>query len=147
MTSLRRITAWDDRLDALIAESSSEGFRFLSRLRDDWLSGANRFDQLGESLCAVFDDEFLLAVGGLNRVSESAARLRRVYVTKAARRRGIGRQLVAHLLMLAREHYRQVVLRTDTKAAGDFYLTLGFEPVTGSDVTHCMTLRGCDSLA
>ena len=113
-------------MDDLVAESVQEGFRFVSRLREEWVSGVNRFAGKGEALFAGFDADQLVAVGGINRQSADCGRLRRVYVRKADRRRGLGGQLVRHIMNFAAQHYRRVVLRTDTEAAEHFYVALGF---------------------
>ena len=127
MPSIAQITTWPvEGLDTLMAESDQEGFRFLRRLGDDWGSGLNRFSNPGEALFGVFDQTNLLAVGGINRESVDCARLRRFYVKKEARRRGVGRQLAQHILMFVSPHYSRVVLFTDTEPADRFYCSLGF---------------------
>lgn len=52
-------------LDQLARESEEEGFRFLRRLRDEYISGANRFSLLGEILLGAYKPSVLLAIGGL----------------------------------------------------------------------------------
>ncbi|PWW20714.1 hypothetical protein DFO73_1145 [Cytobacillus oceanisediminis] len=42
-------------LNSLLAESKSEGFRFLSRLIDEYQSGINTFSDRGEGLFGVKD--------------------------------------------------------------------------------------------
>ncbi|MFT3883033.1 MAG: hypothetical protein QM703_25700 [Gemmatales bacterium] len=42
-----------DSLEALAKESEHEGWRFLRRLVDEWISGANRFAESGEALFAA----------------------------------------------------------------------------------------------
>ena len=84
----------------------------------------------------------LRAVGGINRESEECGRLRRFYVEKEARRSGVGRLLVGHLLRFAAQHYRRVVLRTDTQAADRFYVSLGFTRLPLSDgSTHMIEIK------
>ena len=125
----------------LLAESESEGFRFVRRAQDEWLSGANRFANEGEALFGVFEGERLVAIGGINCGSERCGRLRRFYVRRDGRRKGIGRQLVHHVLAFARRHYSRVELRCDTEAADRFYRALGFSRTTAAaDVAHAMEL-------
>ena len=51
----------------LLAASESEGRQMLRRLMDEWRSGANRYEQPGESLWAwVATNGQVVAVGGLN---------------------------------------------------------------------------------
>ena len=105
-------------IEGLLAESEQEGFRFVRRAKEEWLSGANTFSKEGEALYAVFEEERLLAIGGINRESARCGRLRRFYVRREERRRGIGRQLVRHVLAFASGHYSRVGLRCDTDVAG-----------------------------
>lgn len=138
--NIERVVVWDARIELLVSESRVEGFRFLERLRDDWQAGANRFDRPGEALFIVIDGGQVMGVGGVNRENAEMGRLRRVYVTKAARRAGIGKRLVQHALDFAKRHFRRVVLRTDTIPACDFYLALGFSAVNEADFTHAISL-------
>jgi GNAT superfamily N-acetyltransferase len=126
----------------LLAESESEGFRFVRRAQDEWLSGANRFANEGEAIFGVFEGERLVAIGGINRESGRCGRLRRFYVRRDGRRKGIGGQLVQHVLAFARRHYSRVELRCDTDVADRFYRAVGFSRTSAvSGVTHAMDLR------
>ena len=51
----------------LRAEAASEGFGFVDRLIDDWLSAANRFEKPGELFFGGFREGSLVAACGLNR--------------------------------------------------------------------------------
>jgi GNAT superfamily N-acetyltransferase len=129
-------------IEGLLAESEQEGFRFVRRAKEEWLSGANTFSIEGEALFAVFAEERLLAIGGINRESERHGRLRRFYVRRDERRRGIGRQLVRHLLAFASRHYSRVGLRCDTDAADRFYCAAGFSRTNAEPgVTHVIELK------
>lgn len=116
----------DGQFEALLLESKQEGFRFLKRLQEEWLSGANRFSGPGEALFGVLDGKRLIAIGGINREPNGSGRLRRFYVKKEVRRKGIGRLLVKHILQFGSASYSRVILRTDTEDADRFYLSLGF---------------------
>lgn len=143
MPSIVQIREWPAAaIEGLLAESEREGFRFVRRAKEEWLSGANRFSKKGEALFAVFAGKRLLAIGGINRESASHGRLRRFYVRRKERRRGIGRQLVRHLLAFASRHYLRVGLRCDTDAADRFYRAVGFSR-TNSDAgsTHLIELK------
>jgi len=134
-----------DALKPLLAEGEEEGFRFLRRLKDEWLSGANRFDRAGESLFGIFEDKKLVALGGLNSESDRRGRLRRFYVRRKDRRKGIGRLLAQHIVRFGADHYDRIVLHTDTNVADKFYRSLGFERITGgADPTHllCIEIKG-----
>jgi GNAT superfamily N-acetyltransferase len=143
MLSIVQISDWPAAgIEPLVRDSQEEGFRFLQRLKDEYLSGANRFSAKGEALFGIIEDEQLLAVGGINRQSDDCGRLRRFYVKKDARRKGIGRMLAQHILRFASDHYSRVTLRTDTEAADRFYLALGFSsPLPGNGSTHIIELK------
>lgn len=136
--------SWPD-LDPLIQESRREGFRFLVRLRDEWESGANRFDAPGEALLGAWVDGALVGIGGLNRdlfaSHPDVGRLRHLYVIPAFRGMGVGRALVEALVSAARPHFGVLRLRTDTAAAARFYQALGFVPVDSPSATHQMEER------
>ena len=146
MLSIVQIREWPAAMviEGLLAESEQEGFQFVRRAQEEWLSGTNTFSKEGEALFAVFENERLLAIGGINRESARNGRLRRFYVRREDRRKGIGRQLVQHVLAFAgRNDYSQVSLRCDTAAADRFYRAAGFRR-TNSDprVTHVIELDG-----
>ena len=119
-------------------EAIGEGFGMITRLREEWESGANRFDGEGEVLLGAFRADALLGIGGLNRdpyVSDArVGRLRHFYVMKAERRAGIGRTLVERILGHAAGNFDSVRLWTDR--AGLFYDCLGFDRLEGPKVTH-----------
>jgi GNAT superfamily N-acetyltransferase len=142
MRAIIQISEWPAAaIEELLAESEQEGFRFVRRAQDEWLSGANRFANEGEALFGVFEGERLVAISGINRGSGCCGRLRRFYVRRDGRRKGIGRQLVQHVLAFARRHYSRVELRCDTEAADRFYRALGLSRTTAAaDVTHAMEL-------
>jgi len=143
MITIVRVREWPGTaIEGLLAESEQEGFRFLRRAKEEWLSGKNTFSEEGEAFFAVIEEERLLAVGGINRESERCGRFRRFYVRSEVRRRGIGRQLAEHVLTFARSSYSRVVLRCDTEPADRFYCALGFVR-TDSDAgsTHSIDLE------
>ena len=126
----------------LAAQSGAEGFRFLGRLREEWNSGLNRFVGPGEALFGVFDGARLVAIGGVTRSSKLIGRLRRCYVDREYRRRGIGRTLVVSVLEHARHHFMWVQLRTDTAIGDAFYCSLGFSRVCENpEVSHEISLQ------
>ena len=127
---IHRLTC--EHISHLVSESKHEGFRFLERLVKDYTSGDNTFNKLGERLYGVYDrDGHLIAVGGINQDpysgDSSLGRLRRFYVLKDYRRRGVGRLLVNKILNDAKSYFTTVVLKTDTLQADRFYQSLGFQ--------------------
>jgi GNAT superfamily N-acetyltransferase len=125
-------------------EARREGFRFIARLINNWVSGSNRFNQLGERLIGAICENRLIGVCGLNRdpYTEEAGvgRLRHLYVTRSERKHGIGRTLVRFLLEEARAAFVIVRLRTDTSEAALFYERLGFMTVDLENASHAMRL-------
>ena len=140
---IRPLTAWPAQaLEPLIAESELDGFRFLRRLERDWLSGVNQFAKKGEVFFVAHQSGRLIAVGGINRETETSGRLRRFYVAKDARRLGVGRLLLTHLLGFAKSYYELVCLNTDTQAGSQFYQAAGFAPHLTANTTHRIVLTG-----
>ena len=118
-------------LAPLVQTSREEGFRFLIRLEQEYLSGKVRFQAAGETLLGAFEDSAIIGVGGLTRDTYSddphAGRIRHVYVLPQYRGRGIGRFLVADVERRGRPHFNALVLRTDTLAGARFYEAIGYE--------------------
>lgn len=145
ITEVRRCVALPDGLAALIEESRLEGLKFLSRLRDEWESGENRFDGSFEQLLALYIDGELAGVGGLNRDPYSAAadtgRLRRLYIGTSYRKQGFGRLLVTSLETAAEPHFNKLVLSTDSPAASGFYQALGYSVDHSSGHNHSKMLK------
>lgn len=125
-------------LGVLEREAVSEGFGMITRLREEWETGANRFARDGEVLLGAFRGERLLGIGGLNRDPYTSdwrvGRVRHLYVMQDERRAGIGRSLVEGLLGHASGGFDSVRLWTDRAAS--FYDRLGFDRVEGPKVTH-----------
>jgi GNAT superfamily N-acetyltransferase len=118
-------------LDRLVKQSKEEGFRFVDRLIIDYKNGSNAFNHFGEGLFGVFNEKgVLVAIGGLNKDPFSngqyIGRLRRFYVDKEYRRKGIGSLLVKRIIEEAKIYYKVLVLHTDTEQADRFYSSIGF---------------------
>lgn len=128
----------------MLAEAGADDGAFLLRLRDEWLSGAIRFDKESEILLGAFSDGALVGVGGLSldpyAPGPGLIRLRHVYVLKAHRRRGIARLLVERLLDHARGRFHLVRLRTRSHGAARLYESLGFIAAARDGETHRLAL-------
>jgi GNAT superfamily N-acetyltransferase len=134
-----------EALAPLVAESELEGWRFVRRLIDEWAAGSNRFDQPGEALFAAWVDGTLVGVCGLNADPYSAdsaiGRVRHLYVLRAFRGRGVGRQLVQVVIQFARAGFQLLRVRTASPVAGRLYEQFGFVPAVGEpDCTHILIL-------
>ena len=80
----------------------------------------------------VADDRRIVGMVGIERHSDDAAELRRMAVEKTQRRKGIGRQLLAHAEASCREYgYHRVVLSTSElqTAAMQLYKSSGYRLV------------------
>lgn len=140
---IQLITTLPARTPELEKEATAEGFRFLTRLIEEWRTGTNRFDAQGECLMAAYLGDRLVGIGGLTRdpfTQQNIGRLRRVYIAREARGQNIGRALVNRLVEHATQHFHIVRLSTDTSDAAAFYLRCGFQPLDDDHATHLMFL-------
>jgi GNAT superfamily N-acetyltransferase len=143
--ALRPLVYSDEAFAPIMAEAEQAGGGFMLRVRDEWLSGAQRFDGPGEFLLGAWDGGLLVGVGGISRdpydPQPGLGRVRHVYVLQALRGQGIGRALMEALLARARRDFTTLRLRTRNPEAAALYERIGFEPRTADDETHRLTLR------
>lgn len=116
-------------IDCLLPLARAEGFRHLDRLVNLWNEG-KKFDRPGEVLLIIKKETRTIGVGGILNQGEGIGRISRVYVDPEFRRSGAGKNLINQLVEFSRDHYQQVVLRTDTEIGAAFYESLGFEPAS-----------------
>lgn len=141
---IHQITHLPPLILTLEKEAAAEGFRFLTRLIEEWKSGKNRFDAPGECLMAVYLGHCLIGIGGLSvdpHTQSHTARLRRVYIATSFRGQRIGQALVKALVEYAAHHFQIVRLSTDTPAGNAFYMRCGFNRSGDAHATHTMLLR------
>ena len=113
-------------------ERTEEGKKALAVLCET--SGAEQksalqtiFSSVRFFLFFVYDDEKLIACGGLNQqwneneIDTRIGRVRRFYVLPKYRKHGVGKQLLQHLEKQARANFSALCLSIDTKAAASFY--------------------------
>jgi GNAT superfamily N-acetyltransferase len=134
-----------DRLADLLAESEEFQLRLVRRLVDEWISGANRFDQPGEAFFAAEIDGCVIGVCGLNvdcyTPEPRTGRVRHLCVLLDHRRRGIGTRLMHEVIAAARGTFDRLRLRTNNAQAAAFYEELGFQPTVGDpNCTHVLQL-------
>ncbi len=128
--------------EALHHDALQTGFGALTRLIDEWRSGANRFAKPGEILLAAWIGDRMAGIGGLNidpyENRPDVGRIRRLYVLSNARRRGVGTHLVAAIESAASaSEMATIQLRTVDQRSATFYEGLGFLPIHGeATVTH-----------
>lgn len=115
----------------------------LDRLQQEWKEGTNRFDQAGEILLLAIQNQQVVGVCGLNHDSytddDRVGRVRRLYVSRESRLKGIGHLLVTEIQNHCQGVFDQLRLRTDTPEADAFYRSLGFHRV--KDDPECTHLR------
>ncbi|PYN90850.1 MAG: GNAT family N-acetyltransferase [Candidatus Rokuibacteriota bacterium] len=134
-----------ERVRDLLADSEAAGSRIVRRLVDEWADQTNRFDRPGEALFAARVAGRLVGVCGLNvdpyAGAPRAGRVRHLYVLTSFRGRGVGRQLVAHVIDSAGGRFDTLRLRTNNEAAARLYAAMGFRPRTESgEFTHVLEL-------
>ncbi|MGH0593488.1 GNAT family N-acetyltransferase [Bacillus pretiosus] len=116
--------------DYLVQESKEEGFNFLIKLISEYENKINIFNKTGECLYGIFQGEKLIGIGGLNEdpytENNTIGRLRRFYISKNYRRKGLGNLLLNRLLLHAEKYFKVVVLHTDSKQGDVFYNANGF---------------------
>ncbi len=144
----RPVTPQDVSFHELAQEARSEGHHFIDRLLGQWADGSNRFDQTGECLLGRFENELLVAVGGLNRDpytrNQGTGRIRHLYVRLLWRRTGFATELMRELLLRGGPVFERIHLRTDNPAAIRLYAALDFSPTNKRHATHVWLSPKCE---
>ncbi|AHA06160.1 MULTISPECIES: GNAT family N-acetyltransferase [Bacillus] len=114
----------------LVQDSKEGGFNFLIKLINEYENKINVFNKTGECLYGIFQREKLIGIGGLNEdpytENNKIGRVRRFYIAKEYRRKGLGRLLLVRILSDAKKYFNIVVLNTDTEQGDKFYTSGGF---------------------
>ncbi|MDW0115968.1 GNAT family N-acetyltransferase [Sporosarcina thermotolerans] len=128
----------------LVQESEKEGYRFVTRLVSEFQDGTNTFSKPDEALfCVVNNEGKVVAIGGINQSpfaqDAEVARLRRFYVLDEVRRQGVGTLLQQTIVDHAKNHFKEITVRTDSAKADAFYRACGFEfDDSASETTHIL---------
>ncbi|WOV82969.1 GNAT family N-acetyltransferase [Sporosarcina jeotgali] len=135
-------------IEPLISESEEEGYRFVTRLAEDYKEGVNTFSGPGEALYCVKDDHGkVVAIGGVNRFpvpggDPETGRLQRFYVEADQRRNGAGSLLLKEIVEHARNEFHELTVKTESSKADAFYRHNGFEfDDSASETTHRMAFN------
>lgn len=141
---IARLASLPDGFEELAADALADGQKMLEVLREDWESGAVRFDGAGEALFGAYAGAALLGLCGLTRdpylKDDAAGRVRRLYVRRAARRHGAGRALVAAVAAEGATHWPRLRVRAPASAFA-FYESCGFLRAVGEPAaTHVLPL-------
>lgn len=126
-------------LNSLAIEANAEGHSIVARLQHEWATGENGFDLPGERSYVATLDGRICGVCGLNidpfAGDNRVGRVRRLYVSPTARRRGVGSLIMNHLVRDAAGWFDDLHLRTYDSNASAFYIAAGFSLVAA--VEHC----------
>jgi GNAT superfamily N-acetyltransferase len=108
--------------------AADEAFDMLRVLKEEWDSGANRFDKPGEALVAAMDGAILAGLGSIRYDPHvpGALRMSRFYVYPPYRRRGVGRAIAEFLLQRPEVEGKTVTLNAPHAEAARFWEALGF---------------------
>ena len=111
----------------------------LDRLAAEWEARETRFDRPGEALFSAHFDDRLVGIGGmtLDPAVPGALRMRRFYVAKEFRRRGVARQLALSLLDRKEAGGCPIVVNAGAGSEA-FWESLGFTPDRRQGHTHLM---------
>lgn len=124
---VQKIDELPEQIIELSLVSQNEGFRFINRLIDEYQSGKNCFDQEGEALFGIQQNEKIIAIGGINATEDiEIGRLRRFYVHPEYRRQGVGELLLRSVEEHTKKYFNEIVLYTDTHRAAAFYKKMGY---------------------
>lgn len=138
----RVVEALPEGFDTLRAAARAEGIRNMEALAAQW-DGGQSFADPG-ALFAAFVEGDLAGVGGVTPqvgLAEPAMRMRRLYVTPAFRRMGVGQALAGAMIQQGLQAARLLLSNARaSEAAGPFWEAMGFERVDTDGFTH--RLRG-----
>ncbi|WP_419893502.1 GNAT family N-acetyltransferase [Oceanobacillus kimchii] len=149
---IERVTSLEQyKLDLLIEDSLSEGYKFIKRLVDEYTLGSNKFDNNGEALYVARINDEVIGIGGLNidpylNLSD-VGRVRHLYVLRKNRGIGVGKKLLNTIIDEARGSFRTIRLSsTDNPAAINLYVECGFSKVEGIyKASHVMEMSKTDN--
>lgn len=129
--------------DALAAEAAREAARSLARLQSEMAEIAPVYLGANGALFIAVADDLAVGVGGFTPDIDDApglGRVRRLFVARAWRRRGVGRALVERAAeAAAATGATRLVLRARPEAFS-FFEALGFRPDAGQARTHSRVL-------
>ena len=133
---IERVKAFEKYdLTLLLEESVFEGYNFIAKLLDEYTTGINRFDGMGEALFAVIRTDEVIGIGGLNRDPylnrSDVGRVRHLYVLPAYRNMGTGKALLLTIIEEAKKHFQLLTLYTENRAADKMYRDAGFSRADG----------------
>ena len=137
MIGVRRLSDLPPDIEILRGEAAADGIRNMGILVADWQTGKERYAMPGEALFGAFEGERLLGVGCVKiEPGITAMRMRRLYVLRAARRRGVGCLLADAMIARGFESADRLTCNALPPGAGEFWEAMGFERVAAEGWTH-----------
>lgn len=139
MIRVEPVTELPRDIETLRAEADADGIRNVGLLVADWSSGAERFDKPGEALFAAFDGDTLIGIGGVTIEQDArvtAMRMRRLYVLRAWRGRGVGRALAGAMMKRGFAGAALLTCNARPPGAAEFWDVMGFVRVAAEGRTH-----------
>ena len=138
----RVIDALPTEFESMRTEAYAEGHRMLDTLTVEWSAGKTRFDRAGEALFAAYANGVLAGIGGITHepAIPGALRMRRFYVRRPFRRRGIARGLARSLLERPEAEGRTITANAST-GSRPFWESLGFTLDLRDGHTHVLRPR------
>ena len=127
-------------LKILAIEAHTEGHNFVQKTIDEWNNGQNNFSQDGEFFFGAFFKGNCIGIGGLNIDPYSAdrriGRVRHLYVSKAHRKKGVGKMILRKIINSSRNTFDKLRLYTENPIASSFYVNNGFTKSSAKNVSH-----------
>ena len=138
----------------LLSDAEADGHRHIGRLAAEFVSNRAMF----HLIAAATIENTLVGIGAMTDepthshkpahelarepAHEPAWRMRRLYVHRDFRRRGVGQAIAAMLHQGAVGKVRLVTVHAGNSDAAEFWAAMGFDPAVGKPWTHEMTLLG-----
>jgi GNAT superfamily N-acetyltransferase len=141
MIRVGRIFQLPPGIRTLRDEADRDGVRNMGLLIDEWDNGVERFDETGEALFGAFDGNTLIGVGGVTIEADAdAMRMRRLYVLRDWRKRGVGRALAQVMIAKGLESADFLTCNARaTPASMKFWEAMRFTAADAPGWTHVYT--------
>ena len=123
-----------------------KGIDFVSRLASEYEDGTNRFSEQGEALYGAWEDEELVAIGGLNRNTTTLRKISKtisfLYFTRSSSEKELEVNLFKAISENAKGKFKEITTKTESAKADAFYRANGFVFEERSpDTTHVLSLN------
>lgn len=130
--NIKQVTDLPQDIHVLAESALTEGLNIVSQLITDFETKKKQFDQPGEFLLLAYEQDKLVACGGLNlqwndyEVEHRIGRVRRFYVLPTYRKKGVGKLLLQALEQKAKQNFSALCLNTESKDAVQFYQKMNY---------------------